>query len=96
MVNEPARFDPIEERRARIARLVDIAKRVGYTALLVGIVAFFVGLATSFPAWTVTTTVVALVASFVILPLPIVLGYGVRAAEREDRAQGRGGTTSQM
>ncbi|MCU1429347.1 MAG: hypothetical protein JWL83_3347 [Actinomycetia bacterium] len=81
--------DPIHHRRARIAHWVGIAKRVGYGALLVGIVAFFVGLATSFPAWAVTTTIVALVASFVILPLPIVLGYGVRAAEREERATRR-------
>ena len=77
--------DPVRERRAAIARGVAVAKRVGYVALLAGIVTFFVGLATGFPAWTVTATIVALVASFVILPLPIVLGYGVRAAEREDR-----------
>ena len=38
----------------------------------------------------VTVTVVALVAGCVILPVPIVLGYGLRAAEREDR-QRRGG-----
>ena len=35
-------------------------------------------------------TVVALVAACVVLPVPIVLGYGLRAAEREDReAQAR-------
>jgi hypothetical protein len=76
--------DPIRERRARIARQVAIGKRVGYTLLLVGIVMFFVSLIAGFPAWAVVTTIVALVASFVILPIPIVLGYGVRAAERED------------
>jgi hypothetical protein len=77
--------DPIRERRARIARQVALAKRVGYTLLLVGIVMFFVSLIAGFPSWAVATTIVALVASFVILPIPIVLGYGVRAAEREDR-----------
>jgi hypothetical protein len=81
--------DPVVARRAAIARAVAIAKRVGYVALLVAIVVFFVGLATGFPAWAVTTTIVALVAAFVILPLPIVLGYGVRAAEREERATRR-------
>ena len=30
-------------------------------------------------------TVVALIAACVVLPVPIVLGYGLRAAEREDR-----------
>jgi hypothetical protein len=33
----------------------------------------------------VTITVVALVAACVVLPAPIILGYGLRAAEREDR-----------
>jgi hypothetical protein len=77
--------DPVRARRARIARRVAQAKRVGYTALLVGIVMFFVSLVAGFPSWAVVTTIVALIASFVILPIPIVLGYGVRAAEREDR-----------
>jgi hypothetical protein len=77
--------DPVVARRAAIARAVAAAKRVGYTALLVAIVAFFVGLATGFPSWTVTVTIVGLVAAIVVLPLPIVLGYGVRAAEREER-----------
>ena len=76
--------DPVGERRAAIARGVAIAKRVGYGALLVAIVTFFVGLATGFPGWAVTVTIVGLVGATVILPLPIVLGYGVRAAERDD------------
>ena len=38
-----------------------------------------------FPTGVVTLTVVALIAACVVLPAPIVLGYGLRAAEREDR-----------
>jgi hypothetical protein len=77
--------DPVRERRARIARSVKLAKRVGYGALMVAVVGFLVALTTDFPSWLVTLTVTALVAAIVILPLPIVLGYGVRAAEREER-----------
>jgi hypothetical protein len=77
--------DPVLERRARIARFVGIAQRVGYAALLVAIVAFIVGLLSDFPSWCVTLSIVGLVASIVILPIPIVLGYGVRAAERDER-----------
>jgi hypothetical protein len=77
--------DPIVARRARIARAAVLGKRVGYTALAVAIVAFFVGFATGFPEWTVAVSVVGLVASCVVLPLPIVVAYGVRAAAREDR-----------
>jgi predicted Na+-dependent transporter len=79
--------DPVLERRARIARFVKLAQRVGYGFLLLAIVAFVAGAVTDFPSWLVTTTVVALVAAIVILPVPIVLGYGVRAAEREERQQ---------
>jgi hypothetical protein len=80
--------DPVLARRERIARLVAVGKRVGYTALLVAIVAFFVGVATQFPTWTVEVSIAGLAVSCVVLPLPIVFGYGVRAAAREDRERG--------
>jgi hypothetical protein len=80
--------DPILARRARIARAAAIGKRVGYSALLIAIVAFFIGVATDFPSWTVAVSITGLVASCIVLPIPIVLGYGVRAAAREDRERG--------
>jgi hypothetical protein len=81
--------DPVLERRTRISRVVTLAQRIGYFALLLAVVAFVVAFLTDFPTWLVTITVVALVAAIVILPLPIVFGYGVRAAEREERGGGR-------
>jgi hypothetical protein len=80
--------DPIRARRRRIARLVAIGKRIGYLALLIAVVVFFIGLAAGFPSWTVDVIVIALVVSIVVLPAPIVLGYGIRAAEREERGGG--------
>ena len=80
--------DPVLARRARIARAAAVGKRVGYLALAVAIVAFFVGIVAGFPAWTVSVTITGLVVACVVLPLPIVLGYGVRAAAREDRERG--------
>jgi hypothetical protein len=80
--------DPIVARRARIARAAALGKRVGYTALGIAIVAFFIGVATGFPDWTVVVSVAGLVASCIVLPLPIVMAYGVRAAAREDRQTG--------
>jgi hypothetical protein len=77
--------DPVLARRHRISRLAALGKRVGYTALAGAILAFFIGVATGFPTWTVTVSVACLVAACIILPVPIVLGYGVRAADREDR-----------
>ena len=52
-------------------------------------VVFVVGIATGFPAWSVDLTVAALVVAIVVLPVPIIVGYGVRAAEREERGGGR-------
>ena len=79
--------DPVLVRRARIASAVKISKRIGYAALLVAMVAFAVGSVTDFPSWLVVTSIAGLVAATVILPIPIVFGYGVRAAEREERQQ---------
>ena len=77
--------DPVLARRARIARVVRYGQRAGYAALLVAVVSFVVAAATDFPAVAVDISVAALVAAIVIMPVPIVLGYGVRAAEREER-----------
>jgi hypothetical protein len=82
-VNEP--FDPILQRRARIRHVVAVAQRFGYGAMLLAIAFFAIGAATNFPGWTVVATVTALIVSIAVLPVPIVLGYGVRAADREDR-----------
>ncbi len=80
--------DPVMVRRRRIAALVKIGKRVGYTALLTAIVVYFVALATDFAPWTVDVIVVCLVVSIIVLPAPIVFGYGIKAAEREERGGG--------
>lgn len=81
---DPA-HDPVLARRARIAHVARVAKRVGYLCVLVSVVAFFVGLATEFPPWLVTVSIVGLAAACVILPMPIVVGYGVKAADRADQ-----------
>ena len=65
--------------------MVKVGQRVGYGFLLLAIVAFAIGAATDFPGYTVTATIVGLVGACVILPVPIVVGYGVRAAERDER-----------
>jgi anaerobic C4-dicarboxylate transporter len=79
--------DPILERRARIRRLASLGQRVGYAAMGLAVLVFAVGAATGFPSWTVVVTVAALVVSIAVLPVPIVLSYGIRAAEREDRGR---------
>ena len=82
--------DPVIDRRARIARGVSLAKRLGYTMLLGAVVLFAIAAATDFPSGVLTATVVLLVGACLVLPIPIVMGYGLRAAEREDRERGVG------
>lgn len=84
MVKDP---DPVRARRARIAHVVRIVRQVGYGMLLLSIVSFVLAAATDFPSLWVGLSIGALVATCAILPVPIVLGYGIRAAEREDRRQ---------
>ena len=79
--------DPILVRRARIRRVVTIAQWFGYGALAAAIIVFVIGATTGFPGWSVAVTVSALVVSILVLPVPIELGYGLRAAEREDAVQ---------
>lgn len=86
MVTEP---DPVLVKRARIARLVEVGQRVGYSLLLVAVVAFFVGLATGFNGLITVLVIGSLLAMTVVLAPAIVFGYAVKAAEREDRRQGR-------
>ena len=76
--------DPVLARRARIARIASLGKRVGYLALGIAIVSFGAGIVTSFATWTVVVSTAGLVAACIILPIPIVLGYGVRAAARDE------------
>ena len=78
--------DPVRARRARIARLVALGQRIGYTLWLVAIVVFFVGAATSFRPAMVTVVVACLAAGSALLAPSIVISYGVRAADREERA----------
>jgi hypothetical protein len=80
--------DPLLERRARMARLAAMGQRVGYAALLVGIIAFAWALLAHFPAGVTTLLAVSMAVCTVTLAPAIVLGYAVKAAEREDRESG--------
>ena len=80
--------DPVLDRRRRIARLVEVGQRVGYGAFGLAIVGFFVGLAIGFGRVSGVIVALIVVGSIVLAPA-IVFGYAVKAAEREDRDDGR-------
>jgi hypothetical protein len=80
--------DPVRARRARVARWTRVANRTGYVLLALAVLLFFVALATGFSATMATLVIATLVAAFALLAPSIVLGYAVKAAEREDRERG--------
>ena len=86
LVVEP---DPILQRRESLRRLALLGQRIGYSLLAVAVVAFVISFASNFPTAAVRTVIVTLILACVVLPPSIVLGFAVRAADREDREQGR-------
>ena len=80
--------DPIRRRRAVVARWTSIATRTGYVLLLAAVVIFFIALAVGFSGVMATLVLVPLLVSFALLAPAIVIGYAVKAAEREDRERG--------
>ncbi len=82
--------DPILARRLRMERLARTGSRLGYTFLLAAMVAFVVGAARGFTPGVVTIVVGALAAGSIVLLPAIVVGFGVRAADREDRGEPSG------
>ena len=80
--------DPIRRRRAVVARWTAIATRTGYALLLVAVVMFFVALGVGFSGVMATLVLVPLLVSFALLAPAIVIGYAVKAAERDDRERG--------
>ncbi len=80
--------DPVLEKREAIRQKVSFFKRIGYGLMVISIVAFFVCLATGWPVWLTWVSIISFTASCIILPLPIIFGYAITAAEKEDRKLG--------
>ena len=80
--------DPVRRRRAQVQRLVSVASRTGYGILAVGVVTFFVALATEFNGTMAAIVIACLIVASILLAPAIVLGYSVKAADREDRERG--------
>jgi hypothetical protein len=81
-------MDPVRQQRARAERIARFASRAGYALIAVAVVVFFVALVTDFSATLAAIITVTLISGCVLLAPAIVLGYAVRAAEREDRERG--------
>ncbi len=80
--------DPVRERRRMVQRWTLLANRIGYLMFAVSMAVFVMAFALGFTPAMVTVVTVTLFAGCVLLAPSIVLGYAVKAAEREDRERG--------
>jgi hypothetical protein len=88
MTEQHASPDPVRRRRAQVARWTLLANRIGYLVLALAMALFVVAFAVGFSAAMATIIVVCLIVSFALLAPTIVLGYAVKAAERDDVERG--------
>lgn len=77
--------DAVLARRATAGRLARAGRRAGGSLLGVAVVVFLVGFFAGFPDPVAQVVIGALLVGSVLLAPAIVLGFAVRAAEREDR-----------
>ena len=87
-VPAPEPIDPVRARRARVAKWNTLATRLGYLCFGVAMVVFVVGVVVGFSDAYATVVIAAMVIGSVLLAPAIVIGYAVKAAEREDRERG--------
>ena len=65
-----------------------LANRLGYLCFAIAIVTFVIGFIVSFNATVSTIVIASMIVGSVLLAPAIVLGYAVKAAERDDRERG--------
>lgn len=65
-----------------------MANRLGYLCFGVAIITFVIGFIVSFNAAVSTVVITSMVIGSMLLAPAIVLGYAVKAAERDDRERG--------
>ncbi len=86
--NGPAGDDPVRRRRRQVERWTLLANRVGYLVLALSMALFVIAFAVGFSSTMAALVITCLVVSFVLLAPSIVLGYAVKAADRDDAERG--------
>ena len=84
----PESADPIRARRRQVARWTRLANRLGYLCFGVAIVTFVIGFIVSFNGAVSAVVIGSMIVGSALLAPAIVLGYAVKAAERDDRERG--------
>ncbi len=80
--------DPVRVRRQKIAKYTNLANRIGYLCWAIALVTFIIGFVGSFNDTVSTIVITTLIIGCVLLAPAIILGYAIKAAERDDRERG--------
>jgi heme/copper-type cytochrome/quinol oxidase subunit 3 len=86
--SDGAELDPVRARRAKVARWTLLANRIGYLFVALSIALFVIAFAVGFGPTLATLVTASFVIGCVLLAPSIIVGYAVKAAEREDRERG--------
>jgi Flp pilus assembly protein TadB len=78
-------IDPIRQRRQQVARLAGTARKAGWAFFALACVTFIAGLVIGLTGLVVVVVVGSLALGSALLLPAIIVGFGVTAAEREDR-----------
>ena len=78
---------PVLARRAKVARFATLGQRVGYLFFALFLVVMTVGFVVGFTGWLVAAGIGSLVLGSLVLAPAIVLAYGVKAADKEERGE---------
>ena len=81
-------IDPIRVKRTKIAKWTLLANRVGYLFVVLAMALFVMAFVLGFNSTMATLVTIAFIIGCVLLAPSIILGYAVKAAEREDRENG--------
>jgi UPF0716 family protein affecting phage T7 exclusion len=81
-------IDPVRVRRAQVAKWSLLANRVGYLFVALAMALFIIAFAVGFSSTMASLVVISFVIGCVLLAPSIIIGYAVKAAERDDRERG--------
>jgi membrane-bound ClpP family serine protease len=89
MSNTESSNDPVRSRRQQISRINNAANRLGYLLWAIAMVCFVAAFVVGFKGLLVNVVTACIIAGSILLAPSIIIGYAVKAAERDDLEHGR-------
>ena len=89
MSNTEPSNDPVRSRRQTISRINNAANRLGYLLWAIAMVCFVAAFVVGFKGLLVNLVTACIIAGSILLAPSIIIGYAVKAAERDDLENGR-------